>query len=237
MIGPVDVRERESFEQRWLDYQKIDRLREHWYWRPGWRIGRSFFTWHVTFDGQPELQERVKRLQAELNLPGLDLVPLNGLHLTMQGLGFTDEVAGSDVSAIVEAARRACRTIAPLTLALGPIDPDPEGIGLLVSPWKPVEELRHTLRAAIGSVWDEVPEPAKGFRPHVTLAYSATTAAAEPIRARLKPLRDLPPTVVKIDGAQLIALNRDHRVYQWEVVATVELGAEQSVKGTEPGPG
>ena len=27
-------------------------MRDHWWWRPGWRVGRSFYTWHVTFADQ-----------------------------------------------------------------------------------------------------------------------------------------------------------------------------------------
>lgn len=29
-------------------------MRNHWWWRPGWRSGRSFYTWHITFADQPE---------------------------------------------------------------------------------------------------------------------------------------------------------------------------------------
>jgi hypothetical protein len=38
-------------------------------------------------------------------VPGLDLVPTEGLHITMQGLGFTDEITKADAHAIAEAAR------------------------------------------------------------------------------------------------------------------------------------
>jgi hypothetical protein len=36
-------------------------MRDHWWWRPGWGVGRSFYTWHITFDDQPA----VDRLAAE----------------------------------------------------------------------------------------------------------------------------------------------------------------------------
>ncbi|MEV4362688.1 hypothetical protein [Nonomuraea sp. NPDC049625] len=29
--------------------------RGHWWWRPGWRVGRSFYTWHILVEDQPEL--------------------------------------------------------------------------------------------------------------------------------------------------------------------------------------
>ncbi len=220
----MTTRERESLDSRWQEFQRLSQLREHWYWRPGWRPGRSFYTWHLTFDGQTALAELVRRTQEPLDLPGLDLVPTEGLHLTMQGVGFTDEVSGVDLAAIVEAARARCAGLPRVRLALGPVDPDPEGVGLLVSPWAPVEQVRLAIRRAIGSVWAAVPELEEGFRPHVTVAYSGASGAAATVRERLRALREVPPVDVLVGEVQLIALNRDERVYRWDVVASLPLG-------------
>jgi 2'-5' RNA ligase len=220
----MTTREQESLADRWRDYQQQTHLREHWYWRPGWRPGRSFYTWHLTFAGQTALFDLVRRIQAAIDLPGLDLVPLEGLHLTTQGVGFTDEVSGGDLAAIVEEARQRCATLAPFRLSLGPVDPDLEGVGLLVSPWAPVERLRLVIRDAIGSVWAWVPEPRDGFRPHVTVAYSGANMPTDRIRERLHKLRNVPPVEVVIGEVQLIALNRDDRVYGWDVAASLPLG-------------
>jgi 2'-5' RNA ligase len=225
----MPTREQDSLDQRWQDFQQLDRLKEHWYWRPGWRLGRSFYTWHLTFEDPPVLHELVGRLQAELAVAALDLVPFSGLHLTMQGVGFTDEVANEDVAAIVGAARERCRRLAPFHLTLGPVDPDHEGIGLLVSPWAPIEQVRLTIRDAIADVWglDNVPEAAEGFRPHVTVAYSAADAPVAEIRDRLGRLRDVPAVTAPVTHAQLIRLNRDAREYRWDVAASVPLGSTE----------
>ncbi|MDZ5447072.1 2'-5' RNA ligase family protein [Micromonospora sp. 4G57] len=217
-------RERDSLQQRWDAYQRLPELVEHWYWRPGWRPDRSFYTWHVTFEGQTALHDLVTSLQKELALPGLDPVPLDGLHLTMQGLGFTDEVHQQDLVRIIDEARNRCAALASIELTLGPVDPDAEGIGLLVAPWNAVEELRLTIRDAVGSVWTTVPEAADGFRPHVTIAYSGDSVPTQPIRARLVEVRDLTPVTVRITEVPLIALRREDRVYRWDTVATVRLG-------------
>jgi 2'-5' RNA ligase len=217
-------RERDSLQQRWNAYQKLPQLTDHWYRRPGWRPGRSFYTWHLTFEGQNALHQHVTELQAQLDMPGLDPVPRDGLHLTMQGVGFTDDVNPDDLAAIIEAARTRCASLAPFDLTLGPVDPDAEGIGLLVTPWERVEELRRTIREAIGTVWPNIPEPADGFRPHVTIAYSGAPVPAEPIRAQLTTLRALPPVTVNITEAHLIALHRDDRVYRWTTRAGVPVG-------------
>jgi 2'-5' RNA ligase len=226
MIVSMPSREQASLEERWDAFEALEHLTNHWYWRPGWRVGRRFYTWHLTFKRATALHELVVRLQRDLASGALDLVPLEGLHLTMQGVGFTDEVAEQDVAAIVEAARVRLATVQAFALSLGPVDPDAEGIGLLIEPWTPVEQVRRAIRKAIGDVWseDKVPEEADGFRPHVTLAYSAAGVPVEDVRRGLEPLREVPPVTALIDQAQLIRLDRDERVYRWDVVASVPLG-------------
>src|SRR5205814_1497997 len=203
--------DRPGLARRWREFEQLPTLKEHWYWRPGWRAGRSYYTWHLTFSGQRVLHDLVRHVQAALSVAGLDLVPVEGLHLTMQGVGFTDEVSRHDLDAIVAAVRQCCAGLGPMDLSLGPVDPDEEGVGLLVSPWGPIEDLRMAVRRGIGSVWDDVPEPAAGFRPHVTIAYSGAAVPTAPLRERLVPLLRLPPAKVRVDEAQLIALRRDDR--------------------------
>ncbi|MER5457044.1 2'-5' RNA ligase family protein [Micromonospora sp. NPDC002389] len=216
-------RELASLRQRWTAYGKLTSLTDHWYWRPGWRADRQFYTWHLTFDDQPDLHDLVSQLQRQLALPGLDLVPLDGLHLTMQGLGFTDEVSDADVADIVAVARDRCATLPPMRLTLGPVDADAEGIGLLVQPWDQVERLRCAVREAIGEVWEEVPEPAEGFRPHVTIAYSGSPAPIAPIRNQLAELRHLPPVGTTVRHVTLIALRREAHTYRWTTIAMLPL--------------
>ncbi|MEV6925553.1 2'-5' RNA ligase family protein [Dactylosporangium sp. NPDC051485] len=217
--------ERESLQQRWLAYQDLPALRNHWYWRPGWSSNRRFYTWHLTFADQDALTELVTTVQQQLRLPGLDLVPVEGLHLTTQGVGFTDEVSDEDLAAIVDAVTRQCAHLQPFDLNLGPVDPDAEGIGLLIQPWAPVTALRTAIRAGIGQVWPIVPEPENGFRPHVTVAYSGAEVPVDGPVAALVSLRDLPPATVQIHAVQLIALRRSKRAYVWDTVHTTPLGA------------
>lgn len=220
------TREEAEAEQRWREFEQLDRMRGHWWWRPGWRRGRRYYTWHLTFDDAADLHALVLRYHAELaDIPALDPVPLTGLHLTMQGVGFADEVSPGDLRAIADRARARCRQLPPFTVHVGPGIGFPEGIPMQVRPWAPVERVRQTLRAAIADVWgpDNVPEPADGFRPHVTLAYCNTDTDATPIRQRLSRLRSLPPAPVDVRTAQLIILGRDDKVYHRTVAETVPL--------------
>ncbi|MGB6163316.1 MAG: hypothetical protein WCF33_10685 [Pseudonocardiaceae bacterium] len=81
--------------------ETVQAMRDHWWWRPGWRVGRSFYTWHMTFDDQPAAHQLAADYAHMLkDLSTLDLIPVRWLHLTMQGIGFTDEVDRADVDAI-----------------------------------------------------------------------------------------------------------------------------------------
>jgi hypothetical protein len=79
-------------------------MRRHWWWRPGWRPGRRLHAWHLTFGdqtvsrGRAELRRVAGDYQARLaGLPGLGLVPAEWLHLTVQPVGFADEVGAGDL--------------------------------------------------------------------------------------------------------------------------------------------
>lgn len=159
-------------------------MRDHWWWRPGWRVGRSFYTWHVTFEDQPAAHQLAADYAPILDdLPVLDPIPVRWLHLTMQGVGFTDEVDRADIDAITAAAQHLCTAVAPFTITLGPARVDPEALMLPVRPTEPVVALRAAIRAAIADVWgsDNVPEDPDSFHPHASLAYSNNTGHAEPI--------------------------------------------------------
>jgi hypothetical protein len=46
-------------------------IRDHWWWRPGWKPGRSFYTWHITFADQPGIHTL-----ANVNAPLLSTLPM-----------------------------------------------------------------------------------------------------------------------------------------------------------------
>jgi 2'-5' RNA ligase len=207
-------------------------MRRHWWWRPGWRPGRRLHAWHLTFGdqtvsrGRAELRRVVGDDQARLaGLPGLDLVPAELLHLTVQAVGFADEVGPGDAERIVAAVRRRCAVLAPLRLTLGPAELQAEGVWLPVAPQPAVRRVRAAVRAGIAEVWGtaRVPEAAGGFTPHVSLAYSNTDGPDEPYAAALAAM---PPrsATVELAAIQAIPVGRDAHLYRWEALATVPFG-------------
>jgi 2'-5' RNA ligase len=204
---------------------QTDRMRDHWWWRPGWQEGCRQYAWHLTFDGQAALHELVERFQAVLaSLPGLDPVPPRWLHLTMQGVGFTHQVPEDQVEAIVQAARRLLVRLPRLQLAFGPAVVRAEAVELHPEPAKDVVLVRATIRAAMAAAWDEdVPERPDGFEPHLAVAYSNGDAPVEPVLAALGTVK-VEPITVTVGAASLVVLRREGHLYCWRTFATVPFG-------------
>ncbi|GAA3783887.1 hypothetical protein GCM10022403_018220 [Streptomyces coacervatus] len=204
---------------------QTDTMRNHWWWRPGWSVGRRFYTWHLTFEGQSDVHRLADEYRSAIAPLGGVLTPIpdRWLHLTMQGIGFVGEANEQDVHAVVNAARTRLAAVPAFDLQIGPEVLDPEAVLLHVHPDDPVRAVRDAIRAAIGEVLGEVPEKAEGFTPHVSVAYSAGDGPAAPITEVLDGL-SLTPARARISSAELIVLHRDNLMYEWETLATVPLG-------------
>ncbi|MDQ0683657.1 2'-5' RNA ligase [Streptomyces achromogenes] len=200
-------------------------MRNHWWWRPGWSVGRRFYTWHLTFEGQDDVHRLAAEYRSALAPLGDSLTPIpdEWLHLTMQGIGFVGETKEQDVHSIVDAAQTRLTAIPAFDALIGPAVLDPEAVLLHVHPDGPVRAVRNAIREAIGDVLGEVPEKATGFTPHVSVAYSAQDGAAQPIAQVLSGL-NVTPAHARISTAELIVIHRDNKMYEWEPFATVPLG-------------
>lgn len=198
-------------------------INEHWWWRPGWRPGRRMYTFHITFAEYPEVAELAARVQARLaGLPGLDLIPARWLHLTTQGIGFTDEVSGEDLAAIETAARKRLAAVQPPTIILGPARSASEGITFWANPAHALDEVRAATRDAIAEVWS--PErvlDGEEWTPHVSIAYANSTGPSDPYDRALE--GEDGTVIVMPSAVQLIRLSRDTHLYQWSTEAHLPL--------------
>src|SRR5690606_21325038 len=139
-------------QRDWETFRRLDTLTDHWWWRPGWRPDRHYYAWFLLFESDPDLLELVDECQRSLELPYLDLIPPDGIHMTVQGVGFTDEVTRTQVAEIAEQARAACAQAPPCSLSVGPLAGYSGGVFLRAAPWAPMLDLRARLQRAIGAV-------------------------------------------------------------------------------------
>jgi 2'-5' RNA ligase superfamily len=194
-------------------------MREHW-WRPGWRPGRRMYAWHVTFRDQPAVQDLAARARAVLrDVPRLELVPGPWLHLTVQDIGFSDEVSGGDLAAVTVAARARLAAVPPAAVTIGPARALDEGIGCDARPAAALSLVRDAVRAAISDVWGPARVPGQAdWWPHVSLAYASADG-------QLAITGFDEAAAITVTEIQLILLGRDGYRYEWETQATVRLGA------------
>jgi 2'-5' RNA ligase len=163
--------------------------------------------------------------QAHLDFAGLDRIPIHGLHLTMQGVGFTDEVSATDIDAIAESVSHKLMAIEPIPVTLASPIVNEEAVLIPVSPAERLNALRAAVRAGIADIWGAgtVPEEADGWLPHMSLAYSNTTSPTAPVIDAINNAA-VRPAAATVTAVQLIILGRDTHEYRWETRATVELG-------------
>jgi 2'-5' RNA ligase len=203
-----------------------EQLRNHWWWRPGWGVGRRFFTWHLTFEHEPQLHALVDAYQHELaELPGLDLIPREWLHLTMQGLGFVDEIEPDQVEALVDAARARLAALPAPSVMFEQALIRPEAIVLPAAPADRIGAIRDAIREAFSDAGlGDAPERQAGFLPHVSVAYVNQDGPAASVADALSEVAAEPATVT-VRAASLIVLDRDSRMYRWRERAIVPLRA------------
>jgi 2'-5' RNA ligase len=219
-----------TFEQKtdlndWREFRRLRRLADHWYWRPGWRPDRHYITWYVLFDADATLGDFVAEHQKHLDVSYLDLVPLDGLHMTVQGVAFADDITQDQVAEIGAHARHLCSSFSSFDLTVGPLAGYPSGVFLRASPWEPVRGLRDRLRRAIGNTIGprRVPDEPRRFKPHVSVGYCNAEVPAAELIDRVERLREIPPITISIDAVHLIELRRDGHIYRWDIADVVPL--------------
>ncbi|WP_427889279.1 2'-5' RNA ligase family protein [Kribbella sp. GL6] len=202
-----------------------DELVNHWWWRPGWGVGKRFYAWHVnTFADPAPLHRLASQYQEELAaVPGLDLIPREWLHLTMQGVGFVEDVPVERVDAVLAAARVRLGTLEPVTVRFQRPVVHSEAILLPADPAEPLRTIRYAVRDAITEAVGAVRDEPDGYTPHISLAYSNTTQPAAPAITALDRITPRPADLT-VTTVSLIELHRDNRQYEWRTIERVSLG-------------
>ena len=204
-------------------------VRNHWWWRPGWRTGRHFYACHLTLDDQPQLRELVKRYQDALrHLSDLDLIPAQWLHITTQGIGFADEISPADLAVVTAAVQEGLRGLDPPVATFGQATIRPEAVLLKAEPPQPLYQLRLTLydaiAASLGPAKFSEPRPGpRQFTPHVSAAYVNHDGPAEPIAQAISHL-DPEPVTATFCTVSLLGFHRDRRMYEWTSATPLPIG-------------
>jgi 2'-5' RNA ligase len=211
------------------DPQSVTAVKSHWWWRPGWHVGRHFYACHITLDDQPELRALVLHYQdAMRHLPYLDLIPPRWLHITTQGIGFVDEIRPADLAAVTEAIRERLLDVEPPVAKFHRPTIQPEAVLLKAHPPQPLYQLRMCLYDTIACVLgpdkfsEPRPEP-RQFTPHVSAAYVNSDGPVAPIAEAISGL-DLQPVTATFRVVSLLEFHRDRRMYEWTDETPLPIG-------------
>jgi 2'-5' RNA ligase len=213
------------------DDARVESVRSHWYWRPGWRAGRHLYACHLTLDDHPQLRELIRRYQDALaHLGNLDLIPPGSLHLTMQRIGFADEVSPAELKAVAERiADRLGDAPRPVVTFRQPTVRE-EAVYLGALPAEPIYTLRLAVYQAIAGVLGPralplAPPGREQYVPHVSVAYVNGDGPAQPVFDALSRV-DQPPVTVTFCVAPILTFHRDHQMYEWTSAIPIPIGPQ-----------
>jgi 2'-5' RNA ligase len=204
-------------------------VRNHWWWRPGWRAGRHFYACHLTMEDQPQLRNLIQRYQDALTgLGNLDLIPPQWLHLTMQGIGFVDEVSPDELTVITKRIADRLRDVPLPVVTFDRPTVAADAIYFKAHPAEPIYELRLATYQAITSALDtgqfqEAPPTPEQYTPHVSAAYVNSDGPAQPIIDALNNVQE-PSVTATFRAASILTFHRDHQMYEWTKTIPVPIG-------------
>jgi 2'-5' RNA ligase len=201
-----------------------ERMRDHWWWRPGVRPGRRVLVWHILVDDQPEARALAETCQEQLaGVPGLDLIPAEWLHMTTQVIGFADEISAAEVRAMTASAAERLQLLGPLSVELRRVLFFDEGVALGIHPPRALDPVRTGIRDAVAenvTAHQLADEPA--WTPHLSVAYSNSEGSAAPIIEALTARPEPCPLAVR--DVRLVSQERVDHLYRWDQIATIPLG-------------
>lgn len=199
-------------------------MTDHWWWRPGVRPGRHLLVWHILSDDEPQVKELARGCQERLrNIDGLDLVPLDWLHMTTLIVGHRDESDALSVDAMVSDVQESLSGLAPITVELGKPWLHAEGVTVSPRPMGVLSPIWERVHSATSRAVPDGDLPAEWW-PHMSVAYSNSDGPADPVIQALRP--PLPPVEWTVRAVHLVAQERVDHTYRWDRLATAALGGD-----------
>jgi 2'-5' RNA ligase len=211
------------------DDARVDSVRSHWWWRPDWPQGRPLYVCHLTLDDQPELRDLIRHYQDALaHLGNLDLIPPGSLHLTMQRIGFVDEVSPAELEAVADQIADRLRDVPGPVVTFHQPTVREEAVFLKALPAEPVYALRLAVYQGIAAVLGPRARPVappgrEQYLPHVSVAYVNADGPAQPVFDALSLVHRSPVTVT-FRVAPILTFHRDHQMYEWTSARPIPIG-------------
>jgi 2'-5' RNA ligase len=200
--------------------------RDRWRDRAQLDSDRGAVYWHMLFRNSPTVRATARNAQAQLApFSGLHLTPEEWLHATALFAGTTEVISSSDLSLMLEEARRPLTRIRPINVTIAKILYHPEAIMLGFTPegaLDPIHEaVRHATQVVTGRM-GSFTGPTDRWTPHVTISYSTAEQPMAPIAAALG--REVPRCDVTVNAVSLVVQWGAEQLWNWDPIGTIQLG-------------
>ena len=201
-----------------------DRLRDHWWWRPGWHADTRMLTWILSFEGETAVHRMAEQVQESLRaIPALEPVPVPWLHLTLTAFGDVTEVSDDCVRQAINAAHEHLAGVESLPLDFSRVVVYAESVVLVPDASPALGALRDALAESVREVRGTgAPTVSSTFAPHVSVAYVHRPARGLDVvealaHENVDPLPGVHPTL------SLVEMTRSERLYRWRQVSAFPL--------------
>ncbi|MCM2428557.1 2'-5' RNA ligase family protein [Streptomyces sp. RKAG337] len=218
-------------EHEWAAFAALPGLGNHWQ-RPGWGPDTRRYYWFLTVDHAPKIAQLARRCQEPLEGDGFDIIPSDGLHITVCRVGDTPDITERTLADLASAARLRCGELPAFDLQAIPVTGSRGAVRMSLAPWEPLRALHRAVSTACREAGIGGPQPTHDFRPHLGVAYCNQETDAAAIRDTIAELRTLRPQQFTVNEVLLVELRRENRVYRWDVRHSIPLLSPTTPLGT-----
>ncbi len=201
-------------------------MTDRWHQRPEPAPGQGTVYWHILMADHPQVADLAREARQRLaRFTGLHMTPLERLHMTTLNAGSSEDFAEDQLRQMTETAGDLLADTPPITVTVGEILYHPEAIMLAVKPARALRPVYHAVQAATQTATGrhDTASSSTCWTPHVTICYSTSVQAAQPIIAALGPR--LPGREIHINAVSLVIQHGPERLWDWQTVGTVRLPA------------
>ncbi len=195
-----------------------------------WTPDRRYLSILVDLSNVGVLADTAAEIAAAVDTPAYGLVGPDGLHLTLQEIGFIDELDATAIAAIERAVAQVAADTPPFHASVSGVGSFADAAFFQVEPWEPVREIRRKLWTACPTLRGhgpsaDVPALEGGIAPHISIAYYNDTAPSSAIAERLARFRGLTLPPFAVTTISLVATRQPTQAYfQWDVLGRFALG-------------
>lgn len=198
-----------------------------------WTPDRRYLSILVDLSGIGSLADTAAEIASAVDIPAYGLVGPDGLHLTVQEIGFADELDATAITAIERGVARVAADTPRFRASVSGVGSFADAAFFQVEPWEPFREMRRKL-------WDvcpilrgrgpgaDVPALEGGIAPHISIAYYNDSVPSSAIAERLARFRGLMLPPFAVTAISLVGTRQPTQAYfQWEALGRFALGPEK----------